>query len=572
MCSRLSHSIRDARFPSSSISTMPDQTIRVWDLRSGQQLHELPDQAEVGGETPLVFTHDSRELVTGFGSRLRVWNLASGEQEQDFGSHAAPITALATAAEHPTVVSADADGGIRVWDSASWIVRDEQEIGGGIHGLAVTADGSAVVAATKTQLLRWNVDATRAPERIDAAPGEPYGWQQTPLAFANEARQIVFGPDFRRWDPATDTISSPADPALWRAGLALSPSGSHALCAATIDDYRDVAMSSGDAETLEIWDLAAKTCILDVRSPGASLAASAIDEDGNIVVSTYMDHTVRVWDIGLAALPENPTHDNSIRLIELIGGGSRLVLSVDRGNQVRAWDLDTGDEVEESDETHKHMEPFWSDREREPDPLEAMLAAIPAPTRSRNRWGVLGRARRDDWSWAVAPNRTSAVRYVQQRRKVSETLDPPDAADKRPWIPAQVWDLSAGEPKRRHPHRGHDDRLLGFALTPDGRQAISYGYGSLRQWDLTTGRQMRRLEGHGGPIWCVAISREGAWLVSGSEDSTLRLWSIATGKNVATFTGESPIRACAIEYDASRLMVFGGEDSGRVHLLEAVLS
>jgi WD40 repeat protein len=306
---------------------------------------------------------------------------------------------------------------------------------------------------------------------------------------------------------------------------------------------------------------------LHVRSPGALLVASAIDEDGNTVVSTYTDHTVRVWDVGLAALPENPTHDNPISLIELVGGGSRLVLTVDRGNQVRAWDLDTGDEVEESDEIRKHMEPFWSDDEREPDHLEAMLAALPAPRTDR-----LISAHGDEWLWALAPNRTRAVRYLRNRVKASETPDPPDAADKKHWIPAQVWDLSAGEPTRRHPNRGRDYRLLGFALTPDGRQAISYGYGSLRQWDLATGRQMRRLEGHDGPIWCVAISIDGTWLVSGSEDSTLRLWSIATGKNVATFTGESPIRACAIEYDASRLMVFGGEDSGRVHLLEAVLS
>lgn len=43
------------------------------------------------------------------------------------------------------------------------------------------------------------------------------------------------------------------------------------------------------------------------------------------------------------------------------------------------------------------------------------------------------------------------------------------------------------------------------------------------------GVQRERLEGHTEPIRTVDIDRAGAWLVSGSDDNTLRRWSIAPG-------------------------------------------
>jgi WD40 repeat protein len=63
----------------------------------------------------------------------------------------------------------------------------------------------------------------------------------------------------------------------------------------------------------------------------------------------------------------------------------------------------------------------------------------------------------------------------------------------------------------------------------------------------------------------VALTPDGCRAVSGSDDRTLRLWDLETGKEIATFTGESGMKSCAIAPDGR--MIVAGEISGRVHFL-----
>ena len=43
---------------------------------------------------------------------------------------------------------------------------------------------------------------------------------------------------------------------------------------------------------------------------------------------------------------------------------------------------------------------------------------------------------------------------------------------------------------------------------------------------------MKRFEGHAKEITSVAISPDGSYALSGSDDNTMRLWEISTGKEV----------------------------------------
>jgi WD40 repeat protein len=74
---------------------------------------------------------------------------------------------------------------------------------------------------------------------------------------------------------------------------------------------------------------------------------------------------------------------------------------------------------------------------------------------------------------------------------------------------------------------GHEEGLHGVTFCFDGRRALSGSYDkTLRLWDLGTGRQLHRFDGHEGVVCCVAVSPNGPYALSGSSVHTVRLWRL----------------------------------------------
>ena len=83
-----------------------------------------------------------------------------------------------------------------------------------------------------------------------------------------------------------------------------------------------------------------------------------------------------------------------------------------------------------------------------------------------------------------------------------------------------------------------------------------------------SGALIRTLAGHSGPVLAVAVTPDGRRAVSGSDDATLRLWDLESGRELACFTGDGPMPCCAIAPDGVRLVA--GDALGRLHLLEFI--
>ncbi|MEH2403056.1 hypothetical protein [Nostoc sp.] len=79
------------------------------------------------------------------------------------------------------------------------------------------------------------------------------------------------------------------------------------------------------------------------------------------------------------------------------------------------------------------------------------------------------------------------------------------------------------------------------------------------------GRLLRTLNGHSYSVNAVAVTPNGQQVISASDDKTLKVWNLATGEVIATFTGESFIYCCAVTPDG--MTIVAGEESGRVDFL-----
>jgi WD40 repeat protein len=90
---------------------------------------------------------------------------------------------------------------------------------------------------------------------------------------------------------------------------------------------------------------------------------------------------------------------------------------------------------------------------------------------------------------------------------------------------------------------GHTGRICVegcVAFSPDGRYALSGSYdNTLKLWKVASGTEIRTFSGHSFAVSSVAFSPDGRYALSGSGDKTLKLWEVASGAEIRTFSGHS---------------------------------
>jgi len=92
-----------------------------------------------------------------------------------------------------------------------------------------------------------------------------------------------------------------------------------------------------------------------------------------------------------------------------------------------------------------------------------------------------------------------------------------------------VWNLTRDEEKFGIPQKrleGHSHYIQDVAISTDGQFALSGSWDStLRLWDLNSGETTRRFVEHGKDVLSVAFSIDNRQIVSGSRDKSIKLWN-----------------------------------------------
>jgi WD40 repeat protein len=89
---------------------------------------------------------------------------------------------------------------------------------------------------------------------------------------------------------------------------------------------------------------------------------------------------------------------------------------------------------------------------------------------------------------------------------------------------------------------------------------------AFKLWEVATGKELHTFTGHSGAVWSVAFAPDGRTALSGSLDKTRKLWNVATGKELRTFTGHSgDVKSVAFAPDG-RTALSGSSDDNTLKL------
>lgn len=176
----------------------------------------------------------------------------------------------------------------------------------------------------------------------------------------------------------------------------------------------------------------------------------------------------------------------------------------------------------------------------------ALIAALTA--------GVLGVQAQQRGSEAQGLALTAASQAALAQGDIDQALALGLAAV-RADIPAAQAEVTLSQaaytPGTRHLLLGHADEVWGVDFSPDGRQAVSSSEDStIRLWDVATGTELRTLDGHTDGVDRVVWSHDGRYLLSGALDGTVRLWDAASGAELRVFVGHTDgVRSVAFSPD-----------------------
>ncbi len=134
------------------------------------------------------------------------------------------------------------------------------------------------------------------------------------------------------------------------------------------------------------------------------------------------------------------------------------------------------------------------------------------------------------------------------------------------WV--RVWNVQSGQEVQRFD--GHDSAIYALAVSPDGKRALS-GSGcyllskveditwSVCLWEIETGRELRRLEGRGPGITSVAFSPDGNRALVGSYDGVVRLWDVNGWQEIRQFPVSHGLWSICFSPDGTQALTAGGD-------------
>ena len=498
-----------------------DNTIKLWDVASGQELRTLTDATQIG---IVAFSPDGRTLASGSQDKtVKLWDVATGQLLRALAGDADEVDAVAFSPDGSTLASA-AEKTITMWSLATGQkLLTLSGHSGLISSVAFSPDGRTLASASEDKSVRlWDVATGKELRTLTGHTD-----YVTSVAFSPDGRVLASGSvdaTVKLWDPATGkelrSLAGAGGP------VAFSPDG------------RTLASISDD-KTIKLWSVATGQVLRTMAGDADEVESVAFSRDGRTLASGGWDKTVKLWDFATGQLIRTLIgHTDQVESIAFSPDGRALAST--SASALKLWNLTTGRDL-------------------------STLADANGPIAFSSDGRTLAAGSGDTIKlWDVAAQRAILTLPGNGQRIIAVAFSPDGhtlASERIEDNSVTLWDVATG--RQTQALVGGNAELASLAFSPDGHMVgAGAGRGTVWLWDVASGEEGRTLDGHTEIVWCVAFSPDGRTLASGSGDDTIKLWDVATGQLRRTLTGHTKdVTALAFSPDGHTLASGSGDNT-----------
>jgi hypothetical protein len=269
-------------------------------------------------------------------------------------------------------------------------------------------------------------------------------------------------------------------------------------------DARRALVAGPGAATFQLWDVEGGKLLGDLAGHTEDVLALAFSQDGRQALSGSRDTTVRLWDLQQCKLLRNLYGHTSWVRGAALLPDGRYALSGDNHAVIRHWDLRTGKTVQELT-GHKA-------------PISVVAVGTTERYAASSSWDQTIRLwdLRAGKEWGrVAGIRAECLEFSpDERHLLSGNTD----------NSACLWEVATM--KEQTLFASHDG-LSAATLSADGKWVLTCGRDqTVRLWDVASGKQLHKLTGHSDAVLAIAFLSDGRRAVSAGADGTFRTWQL----------------------------------------------
>lgn len=546
---------------------------------------------------------DEQTVLSGDGNGgIILSDLATGQPIHRFeGGHTEEASAIFMP-DGQRILSAGYDDRMVLWDITSGqIIRSYENPHGDINGLDVSPDGRMAATGTGGGIpIIWDIESG---EMLHQLVGHDTSLQVQGVAFSRDGRTLLSGSEDTTmilWDVETGELLHRFEGHTNGVfSVRFSPDG-HSVLSTSLDN------------TMILWDITTGQIIHHFIGHTNWVFDARFTPDGTRILSASRDGTLILWDVATGNILHTYGGEAGMALsVKLLANGMQAISSHNTG-YLRVWQLDSQNVVRQFRETAQSV-----DNEALDDTLnsDGDLVAL-----SRDgRWAAAPGSGVDAAAVLLWDVETGELvrRFTGHEGNVTSIMFSPDQSQliSASWDNTLIlWNVARGE--QIHRFIGHTGAVFDVAFSPDGNLLISgsedrtmilwdvatatvlrrfegftdsvntvafspdersivagmgtiryvagnYADSDLHLFDVASGAETRRFEGHTAPVTVIAFSSDGSTILSGSTDASVRLWDVASGQEIRRFNGQTTA-IWSIGYSLDGKYIAAGSQDGTV--------